>query len=83
MGEPTYFSVEELKGMRVECDALYRKLNTGGTHRDIHPVDGQLESMAMYQACVKLIEAKMWLGKVIEGMGNPFPAKLADNAPKA
>ena len=28
----------------------------------------------------KLQEAKMWAGKVLEVVGNPFPAELADKA---
>ena len=28
----------------------------------------------------KLIEAKMWAGKMLEGLGNPFPPELADRA---
>jgi hypothetical protein len=28
----------------------------------------------------KLQEAKMWAGKVLEAIGNPFPAELADKA---
>lgn len=28
----------------------------------------------------KLQEAKMWAGKVLEAVGNPFPAELADKA---
>jgi hypothetical protein len=30
----------------------------------------------------KLQEAKMWAGKVLEAVGNPFPAELADKADK-
>lgn len=29
----------------------------------------------------KLQEAKMWAGKILEVMGAPFPAELADNHP--
>jgi hypothetical protein len=36
--------------------------------------------MAGYQAIVHLINAKMWLGKMLEGKGNSFPAELADKA---
>ena len=32
------------------------------------------------QVRLKLIEAKMWAGKMLEGLGNPFPAELADKA---
>jgi hypothetical protein len=27
------------------------------------------------------ILVKMWLGKMLEGLGNPFPKELADKAP--
>jgi hypothetical protein len=33
------------------------------------------------QVRTKLIEAKMWAGKILEALGNPFPAELADKAP--
>lgn len=80
MQAPKYFTLEEIKAFRVQLDSLYQQLNTGGTHEDVKIADWQLESMAMYQAIVKLIEAKMWLGKVCEAHGNPFPREFADKA---
>jgi hypothetical protein len=32
------------------------------------------------QVRIHLVAAKMWAGKILEGLGNPFPAELADRA---
>lgn len=32
------------------------------------------------QVRLKLTEAKMWAGKMLEALGNPFPPELADKA---
>jgi|GEM_PF-2771534 len=32
------------------------------------------------QVRTKLIEAKMWAGKILEALGSPFPKELADRA---
>ncbi len=76
-----YATVEEIKAFRVEIDALIQKstdLNVnygaGMWHSKFRP-DNEVHA--------HLIEAKMWLGKCLEAMGNPFPAELADKAPKA
>ena len=33
------------------------------------------------QVRIHLTNAKMWAGKMLEALGNPFPAELADKAP--
>ena len=78
MGPSLYFSVEEIKALRVETDALIQKVEKGGTHEA--QVQTDLYSAAEYQTRIKLIEAKMWLGKMLEGLNNPFPAELADKS---
>lgn len=76
-----YATVEEIKAFRVEVDALIQKsaelnVNYGvGMWQSKYQPDQELH--------VHLIEAKMALGKCLEAMGNPFPAELADKAPKA
>lgn len=74
----TYFSVDEIKALRVEVDALVQKIETGGMHDA--QVTTDLYDLASYQARVSLISAKMWLGKMLEGLNNPFPPELADKA---
>jgi hypothetical protein len=32
------------------------------------------------QVRIHLINAKMWAGKILEALGNPFPPELADKA---
>jgi hypothetical protein len=48
--------------------------------QQIKGFDHELYGMAEYQAIRTLIEAKMWLGKMLEGLGNSFPPELADKA---
>lgn len=80
MTPPTYFTVEELKALRVQCDTLYRVISAGGKE-GTSPQDHELYSMAAYQVMVSLINSKMWLGKIIEALQGPLPSNLADNAP--
>ncbi len=77
-----HFTVEEIKAKRVEIDALIQfveKEQEFGTE-GIANANPELYSMASYQVYVHLIESKMWLGKMLEGRGNPFPKELADKA---
>jgi hypothetical protein len=73
-------NVEEVKAIRVEADALIQKIKANGAHDTGPEFDYDLYAMAQYQALRAATEAKMWLGKMLEGMGNPFPAELADKA---
>jgi hypothetical protein len=45
-----------------------------------HGYGASLASQAEEQVRLKLTEAKMWAGKMLEGLGNPFPPELADKA---
>jgi hypothetical protein len=76
------FTVEQIKAKRVEIDALIQFIQNEqevGEER-IHNADDRLYDLAAYQALVHLINAKMWLGKMLEGRGTLFPAELADKA---
>lgn len=78
------YTVEQIKAKRVEVDALIQfvekeqDLGTTGMANE----KPELYSMASYQALVHLTDAKMWLGKMLEGRGTPFPKELADKAPE-
>jgi hypothetical protein len=81
--EPTKnFTVEQIKAKRVEIDALIQFVSKEQElgSADIHNEDEVLYSMAAYQTIVHLTNAKMWLGKMLEGRGTPFPPELADKA---
>lgn len=80
MGSPKYFSVEEIKVMRVSVDAMIQNLAFEKQTHEATGTENRVYDFAVYQAEIKLIEAKMWLGKMLEGLGNPFPANLADKA---
>ena len=80
MGEMQYHSVEELKALRVQVDACIQAIQfEKATHKE-EPRDHNLYSMAAYQVNVKLREAKMWLGKMIEGLGSELPEQFRDKA---
>lgn len=76
------FTVEQIKSKRVEIDALIQFVSKEQDlgEEGIHNADDSLYSMAAYQTLVHLTNAKMWLGKMLEGRGTPFPAELADKA---
>jgi hypothetical protein len=71
-----YHSVDEIKELRKQVDALIQAVNAGGTHNESEVfqqgADVALHGTAHYQAHLKLIEAKMWLGKMLEGIGIRF-----------
>jgi hypothetical protein len=79
-----YNNVEEIKALRKQVDALIQAMGADGTHdaADVFQptADMNLYATADYQARIKLTEAKIWLSKMLEGIGNPFPADLADKA---
>lgn len=67
-------NVQAIKALRVEIDALVQKVKAKADER---PAKGGAEFTLSFRA---LQMAKMWLGKVLEEQGNPFPAELADKA---
>ena len=62
-----------VKELRVKVDAVMEE------------VKGKIKQVPMGQAEMTLSwrnlqQAKMWLGKVLEELGSPFPKELADKA---
>lgn len=84
MGETKYKSVAEIKALRVQADALLQAIQAEGTHsaEEVFTANGQqdLYHTGAYQAELAAMLAKMWCGKMLEGLGNPFPAELADKS---
>jgi hypothetical protein len=73
--------IEPIKDFRKQIDALIARISTANGYEkgDLLPHDYRVREVAR-QVEIKLIEAKMWAGKMLEGLGNPFPAELADKA---
>jgi hypothetical protein len=74
-----------IKEFRKSVDALIEKSTrhpTSAVSGSIcfHGYGAPLTTQAEDQVRLKLTEAKMWAGKMLEGLGNPFPAELADKA---
>ncbi len=71
--------VAEVKQFRKEIDANIQKAEDMLAR---FPKEYQQVSTAREIALVrtKLQEAKMWAGKILEVLGNPFPPELADKA---
>lgn len=66
---------EMVKDLRKKVDAVMEEVK-----EKIKQVPmGQAEMTLAYR---KLQEGKMWLGKVLEELGSPFPPELADKANK-
>jgi|ERR1700691_271220 len=75
--------VEPIKDFRKQVDALVQRVsnqaNTQSGRGDLLPNDYKAREVAR-QVEIHLIEAKMWAGKMLEALGNPFPRELADKA---
>jgi hypothetical protein len=74
----------QIKELRKDIDALIQRVaerptNEERTGKEIFINDWRTREVQK-QVAVKLIEAKMWSGKILEYLGNPFPAELADKA---
>ncbi len=74
-------SPEEIKALRVEVDAIMQKVEHLALPYGNVPY--VLKRLCEENVFEHLTEAKMWLGKCLEVIGTPFPAELADKAPKA
>jgi len=81
--------ITAVKSLRVRADALFQDISAlvvaGIMPSDLIPTGdsqelSQLRIRAHEAAINKTIELKMWLGKILEGMGTPFPPALADKA---
>lgn len=71
-----------IKAQRQGIDAFITEVRKpGDTTAPITNFDSELYFFAEGQVMRALIEAKMWYGKMIEGLGQtPFPAQFADKA---
>jgi hypothetical protein len=71
-----------IKQFRKDVDALIQRTTRPEPQQET--VTGNIRGVYAYfeteQVRIKLIEAKMWAGKILEALGNPFPAELADKA---
>ena len=73
--------VPEIKEFRKTVDGLIRRVTMPPTPDSIAPhAFGTREPVD--QVRIHLIDAKMWAGKILEALGNPFPAELADSSVK-
>ena len=73
--QKTPITFEEVHAFRKEVDAVIQKaqLLQGTIGRN---PGGREISLVV----TKLQEGKMWAGKILEAIGSPFPAELADKA---
>jgi hypothetical protein len=73
-----------IKSFRVEVDALIQKLPHAMYNASPESIQTgiflPLFNEAQGEVRVSLINAKMWAGKMLEVLGNPFPKELADKA---
>lgn len=69
--------IVSVKKFRQEMDACIQKAES--FLGDQAP-NGKNYGREMSLVRTKLQEAKMWAGKVLEAVGNPFPPELADKA---
>jgi hypothetical protein len=77
--------VQPIKDFRKEVDAMINRFtrpysNKDKSGGDLLPGTFGLATEAATEVRIHLTEAKMWAGKILEGLGNPFPAELADKA---
>lgn len=75
-------SVENIKAMRVEIDGLFQKVMDSKSRTETITPGFNFDLYVMAEGAVflKLKEAKMWLGVLLEAMNLPFPKELADKA---
>lgn len=69
---PTF---EEIHAFRKEVDAVIQKAQTLQTN-----IGRNTGGREISLVVTKLQEGKMWAGKILEAIGSPFPAELADKA---
>ena len=77
--------VDPIKEFRKQVDAMINRFTRPYSMKDsfggdLLPSAYGLATEASTQVRIHLTEAKMWAGKILEGLGNPFPAELADKA---
>lgn len=69
--------VQIVKDLRVKVDSCIQETELLKNTERFEFKDAKREAALAY---TKLQEAKMWLGKVLEQMGNVFPEEFRDNA---
>lgn len=85
-GESALSAVDIIKTFRKNIDAqiVYAESLMGTNSAVGYPVPQvDITAHAMRELSLvrtKLQEAKMWAGKMLEAIGTPFPAELADKA---
>ena len=86
---PSVAAVERIKDFRKEIDGQIEEAEyllgivKHPTEDDMVVQELSLTSTReLKKVREKLQEAKMWAGKVLETIGNPFPEELADHSPK-
>lgn len=70
-----------IKDFRKEIDALIQKVPHGfhGSMRAGFYGEGSHQFSESYaEVRINLTNAKMWAGKMLEALGNPFPPELVD-----
>ena len=71
-----------IKEFRQQIDALIQRVplfyNLDNKNEII--INNFSSKEPLTQVRLKLVEAKMWAGKILESLGNPFPPELADKA---
>ena len=81
MGPSQVASTEAIKELRVQADAVLNAIETIEQNEDAgSDYNNYLYVTAKNEAFRAATEAKMWLGKMLEGKGNPFPKEFADKA---
>lgn len=74
----------QIKELRKKIDSLIQII--AETPTGVENVKGKMfvndfrTREVQKQVATKLIEAKMWAGKMLEYLGSPFPKELADKA---
>ena len=74
-----------IKTFRQEIDALIQRVpphfsTSQKSELMFRGYGAPLAIEAYVQVRIHLTNAKMWAGKMLEGLGNPFPPELADKA---
>ena len=71
-----------IKEFRQEIDALIQRVprGYGNAPENAILINAFGVSEPRDQVRIHLTNAKMWAGKMLEALGNPFPAELADKA---
>jgi hypothetical protein len=71
-----------IKQFRKDVDALIQRATRPEPQQETVSgnIRGAYGHFETEQVRTKLIEAKMWAGKILEALGNPFPVELADKA---